>query len=69
MLTIKLKGEAQKLLSTLTLIQLSDFEILKAALLHRFNPKERQLAYRCEFRNRRRQSNENPVDFGSALRC
>lgn len=69
MLTIKLNGEAQKLLSTLTLIQLSDFEILKAALLHRFNPKERQLAYRCEFRNRRRQSNENPVDFGSALRC
>ncbi|MEW8547224.1 MAG: hypothetical protein AB2693_27250 [Candidatus Thiodiazotropha sp.] len=69
MLTIKLKGEAQKLLSTLTLIQLSDFETLKEALLHRFNPKERQLAYRCEFRNRRKQTNENPVEFGSALRC
>ena len=68
MLSIKLKGEAQKLLSTLTLIQLSDYETLKEALLHRFNPKERQLAYWCEFRNRRRQANENPVEFGSALR-
>lgn len=65
--TIKLKWEAQKLFSTLTLTQLSNFEILKQALLHRFNPKERQLAYRCEFRNRRRQKNENPVEFGSAL--
>ena len=69
MLTIKLKGEAQKLLSTLTSAQLGDFEILKQALFHRFSPKERQLAYRCEFRNRRKQKNENPVEFASALRC
>ena len=33
-----------------------------------FNPKERQIAYRCEFRNCRMQNNENPVEFGSALR-
>ena len=54
MLSIKLKGEAQKLLSTLTITQLADYETLRQALVHRFNPKERQLAYRCEFRNRRR---------------
>ena len=68
MLSIKLKGEAQKLLSTLTITQLADYETLRQALVHRFNPKERQLAYRCEFRNRRRQKDENPVEFGSALR-
>ena len=68
MLSIKLKGEAQKLLSTLTQAQLVDYESLKQALIQRFNPKERQLAYRCEFRNRKRQQNENPLDFGLALR-
>ena len=65
MLSIKLKGEAQKLLSTLTQAQLVDSESLKQALIQRFNPKERQLAYRYEFRNRKRQQNEN---FGLALR-
>ena len=65
---MKLKCEAQKLLRTLTIAQLVHYESLKQALIQRFNPKERQVAYRCEFRNRKRQMNENPVEFGSALR-
>ena len=68
MLSIKLKGEAQKLLSTLTQAQCVDYESLKQALIQRLNPKERQLAYRCELRNRKRQQKENPLDFGLALR-
>ena len=68
MLSMKLKCEAQKLLRTLTIAQLVHYESLKQALIQRFNHKERQVAYRCEFRNRKRQMNENPVEFGSTLR-
>ena len=68
MLSIKLRGEAQKLLGSLTSEQYNDYEILKATLSHRFNPQERESAYRCEFRNRRRMKNESPSDFGFALR-
>ena len=58
MLSIKLRGGgggAQKLLSTLTKAQLVDYESLKQARIQRFNPKEKQLAYRFGLRNRKRQ--------------
>ena len=68
MLSIKLRGEAQKLLGSLSPDQYNDYEILKTTLSHRFNPQERESAYRCEFRNRRRKKDESPSDFGFALR-
>ena len=39
MLSIKLRGEAQKLLGSLSPDQYNDYEILKTTLSHRFNPK------------------------------
>ena len=68
MLSIKLRGEAQKLLGNLSQSQYNDYQTLKSMLSQRFNPKERETAYRCEFRNRRRMKDESPSDFGFALR-
>ena len=68
MLTIKLRGEAQKLLSSLSYTQFTDYATLKQALIQRFSPKERELTYRCEFRNRRRMKDEQCSDYGFALR-
>ena len=68
MLTIKLRGEAQKLLSSLSYTQFTDYATLKQALIQRFRPKERELTYRCEFRNRRRMKDEQCSDYGFALR-
>ena len=68
MLSIKLRGEAQKLLGSLSSDQYNNYETLKTTLSHRFNPQERESAYRCEFRNRRRKKDESPSDFGFALR-
>ncbi len=56
--------EAQKLLGTLTMHQLNDFSTLKAILTQRFNPQEREIAFRCEFRNRRRNKGETVADYG-----
>ena len=64
MLTIKLRGEAQKLLGSLSYSQFTDYTTLKNTLSQRFNPQEREIAYRCEFRNRRRNKDENPSDLG-----
>ena len=66
-LTIKLRGEAQKLLSSLTYAQFMDYNTLKRALSQRFNPEEREIAYRCEFKNRKRMKNEQPSDYGYIL--
>ena len=65
----KVKRRCTKVIKYPYQCHLGNFEILKQALFHRFSPKERQLAYRCEFRNWRKQKNENPVEFASALRC
>ena len=53
----------------LFLEQYNNYETLKTTLSHRFNPQERESAYKCEFRNRRRMKDESPSDFGFALRC
>ena len=68
MLSIKLRGEAQKLLGSLTSDQYNDYDTLKTTLSCRFNSQEREAAYRCEFLNRRCMKNECPGDIGLALR-
>lgn len=67
-LSMSLRGTAQKLLSNLTVGQLSDYYTMKSVLEQRFNPKERVIAYRCEFRNRKQGKSESASDFGYNLR-
>lgn len=68
MLSIRLRGEAQKLLSGLTLSQLNDYSILKSILSDRYDPKEKEVTYRCQFRYRRREKGESASDYGYHLR-
>ena len=67
-LAMCLQGQAQKLLGQLRPSELNDFEQLKRVLTQRYDPQERSVAYRCEFRSRKRQKNESPSDFAYALR-
>ena len=66
-LAMCLRGQAQKLLGQLRPSELNDFEQLKRVLTQRYDPQERSVAYRCEFRSRKRQKNESPSDFAYAL--
>lgn len=68
MFTIALRGDAQKLLGGLTSLQLSDYDTLIHILTQRFNPQEREIAFRYEFKNRRRLKGEHFADFGYSLR-
>ena len=67
-LAMSLRGNAQRILSELTTAELSNYRFLKHSLSQRFCPPQREIAHRCEFRNRKRQSNETVADFGYALR-
>ncbi|CAC5419775.1 unnamed protein product [Mytilus coruscus] len=67
-LSMCLRGPAQKILSDLTLGQLSDYTLIKSALAQRFHPRESEVAYRCEFRNLKRQKGESVADYGYRLR-
>lgn len=63
-----LKGNAQKLLSECTQTDLQNYQRLKNVLGRRFNPVEREVAFRCEFKSRKREKNESAAEFGYALR-
>ena len=67
-LTMCLRGAAQKILSDLTLGQLSNYDSLKNILSQRFNPRESEIAYRCEFRNWKRLKDETVAEYGYNLR-
>ena len=67
-LAMSLRGQAQKLLDELKPGELIKYESLKRILSQRYDPQERSVAYRCEFRARKRQKNESPSDFAYALR-
>ncbi|XP_069114378.1 uncharacterized protein [Argopecten irradians] len=67
-LSISLKGTAQKLLSNLTVGELSDYQSIKQCLTQRFNPKERSVAHRFTFRERKQGKDETASDFGYDLR-
>ncbi|VDI81855.1 Hypothetical predicted protein [Mytilus galloprovincialis] len=67
-LSMCLRGPAQKILSDLTLGQLSNYTSIKSALEQRFHPRESEVAYRCEFRNLKRQKDEPVADYGYRLR-
>ncbi|CAC5372841.1 unnamed protein product [Mytilus coruscus] len=63
-LSLCLRGSAQKILSDLTLGQLSDYTSIKSPLAQRYHPRESEVAYRCEFRNLKRQKGETVADYG-----
>ena len=63
-----LRGPAQRIFGDLTRDKLINYEALVAVLTQRFNPAEREMAYRCEFRNRKRQLRETAADYGYALK-
>ena len=67
-LVMSLRRQAQKLLGELTETELNSFNDRKRILSQRYDPQERSVAYRCEFRARKRQKNESPSDFAYALR-
>lgn len=67
-LAMCLRGRAQRVLSELTSRELNDYFELKSALTQRFCPAEREAAYRCDFRNRRRKFGESVADYGYTLR-
>lgn len=56
------------MLGDLTRDQLTNYESLKSVLTQRFNPTERENAYRCEFRNRKRLPGETVADYGYTLK-
>ncbi len=63
-----LRGDAQKLLGNLTMFQLSNYLAIKDALSQRYNPVERGIAFRNEFRNRRQGREESISEYGFQLR-
>ena len=67
MLSICLKGEAQKLLSGLTVYQLCNYGTLKSILADKYDPKEKEVTYRCQFRYRRREKGESSFNYGYQL--
>ncbi|CAC5369330.1 unnamed protein product [Mytilus coruscus] len=67
-LSICLRGNAQRVLSELTKSELSDYNKLRSALTQRFCPPERETAFRCEFRTRRRSRDESAAEYGGLKR-
>ncbi|CAC5378552.1 unnamed protein product [Mytilus coruscus] len=67
-LAMSLPGIAQRVLSELTADALCHYDTLKTLLMQRFCPPERETAYRCEFRNRKRNRDETATDYGYALK-
>ena len=67
MLSIHLRGEAQRLLSGLTVAQLTNYHAMKQIITDRYEPKEKDVAYRCQFRYRKRDKGESASDYGYHL--
>lgn len=67
-LSMCLRGNAQKVLADLTLNQINNYSEIRSALMQRFNPPGREVAYRCDFRHRRRQKSETVAQYGYSLR-
>ena len=64
---LSLRGQARMLLSGINMNVLPSFEKLCFILSQRYNPREREVARRCEYRNRRRRTGESASDYGYGL--
>lgn len=67
-IVMSLRGPAQKILSTLSKQDLGNYNKIKESLNNRFNPREREAAYVCEFEARRHSKDETVSEYGQALR-
>ena len=67
MLSIHLRGEAQRLLSGLTVLQLGNYDAIKQIISDRYEPKQKDVTYRCQFRYRKREKAESASDYGYHL--
>ena len=47
--------EAQRLLSDMSLSQLSNYQLMKQIIADRYESKEKDVAYRCQLRYRKRE--------------
>ncbi|KAK3089863.1 hypothetical protein FSP39_007169 [Pinctada imbricata] len=65
---ICLDGTAKQILSELTADKIGNYQAIRDFLINRFSPKERETAYRCEFKSRKRQKGESVQDYGYNLR-
>ena len=66
-LVMSLRGQAQKILTELSVEQFKSYEEVRDFIGRRFNPVERETAYRCQFHNRKQQRQESASDFGYSL--
>jgi hypothetical protein len=67
-LVMSLQGEALRVLGDLSDETQNDYEALVDELTRRFNPAEREAAWRLEFRNRMRTTSETAMQYGYALK-
>lgn len=67
-LGMSLQGEALRVLGDLSSEVKEDYDALVKELTQRFNPAEREAAWRLEFRNRARKPKETIMQFGYELR-
>ena len=68
-LAMSLQGEAQRVLGDLRQLHRHvDFNMLVAELTYRYNPADREFAYRMEFKGRMKKSVESIMQYGYALR-
>jgi hypothetical protein len=67
-LITSLKGTARQILSEISPTITDDFYALKETLRARYNPRERESAYKVEFKTKRRQIGQSVSDYGHALR-
>jgi hypothetical protein len=67
-LIMSLKGSERQVLSEISSTITDDYYALKETLTARFNPRERESAYKVEFKTKRRQIGESISDYGHSLR-
>jgi len=67
-MAMSLTGEALAELSNLPQSVVTDFDTLTMSLANRFEPRERIMSARCEFRRRKQKKGETPTDFAFSLR-
>ena len=68
-LVMSFDGEAIKLLGDLSDFVLQDYQLLVQELNRRYDPKERSPAWKIEFRNRYRKTNESVTQYAQILDC
>ena len=66
-LVMCLRGQAQNILSDLTLGQMNKYSEVRAAVERRFDPPGRETAYKCELRDKRLHQSESISQYGYSI--